>query len=98
MRSGIWRGRVVAVLFTPKSRHKWLGCGMSAYDPKRTLAGGRSIGRVSVLKVRGCLETINTETILYVTSLSLCGLLYDCGRPGCGGPQSGKPMPFKIGD
>jgi hypothetical protein len=26
------------VRFTPKSRHEWIGRGMSAYDPLRTLA------------------------------------------------------------
>ncbi len=28
--------RTLDVCFTPESGHKWLGRGMSAYDPKRT--------------------------------------------------------------
>ncbi len=32
------RGLGQNVRFTPERGHKWLWCGMSAFDPKRTLA------------------------------------------------------------
>jgi hypothetical protein len=32
-----YSGHLANVCFTPNSGHKWLCCGMSAYDPKRTL-------------------------------------------------------------
>ncbi len=35
------------VRFTPTSGHKWLGRGMSAYDPKRTLTGRPPVPRLS---------------------------------------------------
>ncbi len=74
---------VQRVRFTPKSGHLW---------------GWRSIGRVPVLTVPGCLKSINTEIILYVTSLFLCGLLYGCGTPGSESLKAGSQCRSKSAD
>ncbi len=45
-----FRGLLANVRFTPNSGHKWLWCGMSAFDPKRTLTtlGGFEGGVLTV--------------------------------------------------
>ncbi len=47
------RGQLANVCFTPNSGHKCLGRGMSAYDPKRTLAA-LDAERPTVLSVTVC--------------------------------------------
>ncbi len=51
------------VRFAPNSRHKWVWCGMSAYDPKRTLTLPQPVDQLLLTTLREKLVKIGAKVV-----------------------------------
>ncbi len=71
---------------------------MSAIGYKRTCGEVRQRVRFTPKSGHSWGGYLNTETILYVTNLPLCGLLYGNDRPGGGDVKAGSQHRSKLAD